>query len=275
MHNVPILRKVAEELRLFDAQNLENEAIITKLDSTRDSRASFYAPVDWKKKHQELAQALQRTFEVPFSDNGNSFDSCFQFEGRFLLGELHCRIKYYWKSLALLQSETVAKSLGMNTKALYFPSVRMGLALAESRNEGQSRIEITYTANSLVAEDEILHPIFHERAKDDLNKAERALETVSGLGWHLPLDELLKKFSETTRQHQLLIVQPTLVAMIYAANAKSNCFTGFCKVRTPGRYFNYQEFLAAQALPGPDSVTTCILQEHGPTGSTQFLVLEK
>ena len=70
---------------------------------------------------------------------------------------------------------------------------------------------------------------------------------------------MLEKFTEAARQHQLLIVQPALVAMVYAANAKPSCFTGFCQVRTPGRYFNYQEFLAAQALPGPDSVTTCIM----------------
>ena len=128
---------------------------------------------------------------MPLRNNGNSFDSCFQYEGRFKHGELHCRIKYYWKSLALLQSETVAKSLGMNTKALFYPSVRMGQALVESRDEGQSRIEITYTANILAAEDELLHLIFHERAKIDRNKAERALDSVDGLGWHLSLGELL------------------------------------------------------------------------------------
>ena len=68
---------------------------------------------------------------------------------------------------------------------LFYPSIRMGQALNESRDEGQSRIEITYTASSLEGEDEILHPIFHERAKIDLNRAERALDNVEGLGWHL------------------------------------------------------------------------------------------
>ena len=88
-----------------------------------------------------------------------------------MLGELHCRVKYYWKNLALLQSESVVKSLGMNTKGLFYPSVRMGQALSESRCEGQSRIEITYTATSEEAEDELLHPIFYERAKIDLDAA--------------------------------------------------------------------------------------------------------
>ena len=34
-------------------------------------------------------------------------------------------------------------------------------------------------------------------------------------------------------------------------------------------------FLAAQALPGPASILTCILQPYGPGGPTQYLVLEK
>ena len=78
-------------------------------------------------------------------------------------------------------------TLGMNTNGLYYPTVRMGRALSESRNEGQSRIEITYTASTVAGEDEILHPIFHERAKIDLERVERALEAVNVVGWHLPL----------------------------------------------------------------------------------------
>ena len=126
-----------------------------------------------------------------------------------------------------MQSESAAKAIGMNTKGLFYPSVRMGQALAESRNEGQSRIEITYTATSEAAEDELLHPIFYERAKIDLDKAQRCLNQVVSLGWHIPMGELLEKFTEIARPHQLLIVQPALVAMIYAANAKPSCFTGF------------------------------------------------
>ena len=34
----------------------------------------------------------------------------------------------------------------MNTKAMFYPTVRMGKALRESKDEGMSRIEITYTA---------------------------------------------------------------------------------------------------------------------------------
>ena len=77
---------------------------------------------------------------------------------------------------------------------LFYPSVRMGMALLESCDCGQSRIEITYTAIDVAGEEEILHGFFAERAKIDLNKAERALDRVDGLCWHLPLRELLDKF---------------------------------------------------------------------------------
>ena len=61
------------------------------------------------------------------------------------------RVKVYWKSLALLQSETASKSIGMNMKGLFYPNVRMGKALRESLNETLTRIEITYTATTMEA----------------------------------------------------------------------------------------------------------------------------
>ena len=43
----------------------------------------------------------------------------------------------------------------------------------------------------------------------------------------------------------MLIVQPTLAAMIYASNSKPNCYTGFSQVTTQGRLFKYIDFLCA------------------------------
>ena len=74
---------------------------------------------------------------------------------------------------------------------------------------------------------------------------------------------------------QLLIVEPTLVAMIYASNAKPGCFTGFLQVRTPGVYFDIMPFVAAHAVSGPNSFVTCILEPHGNVGFTNYMVLEK
>ena len=63
--------------------------------------------------------------------------------------------------------------------------------------------------------------------------------------------------------------------MVYALNSKPGCFTGFCQVKTPGRIFDILDFLAAQALPGPNSFVTCVVQHYGLSGPVQFLVMEK
>ena len=71
-------------------------------------------------------------FETTFRDNGNSFHSNFQFVDQSSNSPFNMRVKYYWKNLAMMQSESVKKSIGMNYKGIYYPSVRMGLALRES-----------------------------------------------------------------------------------------------------------------------------------------------
>ena len=145
--------------------------MLTKLDITRDLRGAFYAPGDWKVKHNELAAALGKWVGASFRDNGNSFNSCFQFEGCAPFGQLSMKIKVYWKSLALIQSEAAAKSIGMNMKGLFYPNIRMGKALQESANETMSRIEITYKASTLSAQGELLAAEFNNRSKADLDKA--------------------------------------------------------------------------------------------------------
>ena len=80
-------------------------------------------------------------------------------------------MKYYWKGLALFQSESVQKSLGMNTKGIFYPTVRMGQALRESMDRGLGRIELTYTALTSEAEAELFLPSFRQRARQDLDKA--------------------------------------------------------------------------------------------------------
>ena len=85
----------------------------------------------------------------------------------------------------MMQSESVQKSLGMNYKSLYYPSVRMGCVLRETQAEGNSRIEITFTASTREAENEFFHPLFNKEAKIKLDKAEYALKKVPELVWHL------------------------------------------------------------------------------------------
>ena len=71
----------------------------------------------------------------------------------------------------------------------------------------------------------------------------------------------------------MLFVQPTMAAMVYAANSKPSCYTGFYKTINPRGHFKYADFLVAQGLAGPNSVITCVLQPYGPSGPTEFKTL--
>ena len=68
---------------------------------TRDLRGSLFAKGDWQSKHQLLAAALEEKFGAPFRDNGNSFNSCFQFERQDPASPFIIRVKFYFKSLAM------------------------------------------------------------------------------------------------------------------------------------------------------------------------------
>ena len=135
------------------------------------------------------------------------------------------------------------KSLGCNMKGIYYPNIRMGQALKESRGIGLSRIEITYTLGSKDLENDMLNPLFRHEAENDLGKVQLALSRVKGICWHIPLSDLLNAFVEGTRKNQLLIVQQTSAAMIYAANSKSGCFTGFYQNGHRDRKFNYIDLI--------------------------------
>lgn len=212
---------------------------------------------------------------MPFRDNGNSMASCFQYLGPSSSLDLTMRIKIYWKTLALLQSDGVLKQLGMNTRALFYPSIRMGQALTESRDAGLTRIEITYTADTRAKENWLLHRLFPPEAKQHISKVAQALSRVKGISWRLPLTKLLDTFTEKTRAHQLLVVQPNSAALIYASNQKSGCFTGFFQPGPARQSFDFLSFLKIHALPGPASITHCLLQHHGPTGPTSFFTIVK
>ena len=108
-YNLPILIRAklkVQEWRVA-GRDYGEQPVLTKLDTTRDLGGSFYAPGNWREKHHELRQALEGQFGTPFKDNGNSFNSCFQFEASKSIENLWLRVKYYCKILALAQSETV------------------------------------------------------------------------------------------------------------------------------------------------------------------------
>ena len=79
--------------------------------------------------------------------------------------------------------------------------MNMSKALKESQGEGLSRIEITYTATTLEAEKELFTMWFPDRAKRDLDSALSALNSVDGIGRHLPMHELFNGFIAGAKGH--------------------------------------------------------------------------
>ena len=157
-----MLEEVAEKLaqnRMKDFKD-NGRPSLYKLDMTRDKLYSFFASGNWRQKHSELQSKLNDIFDTSFIDNGNSFDTCFQFVDLNKSGPLHMRIKIYNKLLALFQSDGVMKSLGMNTKGIYYPSINMYKVLLQSKDVGLTRIEITYTVLKPIGEYELFGTFF-------------------------------------------------------------------------------------------------------------------
>ncbi len=75
---------------------------VAQLDITQDFLGTFYAGGDWSGKWMELKKELQKGLNRTFTDNGNSFRSCFQFVEHKRMDRLYMRVKVYNKFLALL-----------------------------------------------------------------------------------------------------------------------------------------------------------------------------
>ena len=109
-------------------------------------------------------------------------NSCFQFDGGWDR-LLRIRVKYYWKTLELLQSKGAAKSLGMNTPSLFCPSVRMGQSMAACGKQSMSRIEITYTAMTMAAQAQFFDDEFLLDQSIHLEWARQAVNEIEGCRW--------------------------------------------------------------------------------------------
>ena len=71
-----------------------------------------------------------------------------------------------------------------------------------------------------------------------------------------------------SKRSQLFVQMPNTASLIYTANDKKGSYCGFFKDLNKKHPFDYQGFLAAQALPGPGSVTNCHLYLNGPNGGS-------
>ena len=58
--------------------------------------------------------------------------------------------------------------------------------------------------------------------------------------------------------------------MVYAENEKKGSYCGFFHHISPSNTFDHVNFIAANALPGPDSLIYCTLQKQGKYGNTEY-----
>ena len=58
--------------------------------------------------------------------------------------------------------------------------------------------------------------------------------------------------------------------MVYAKNEKKGSYCGFFHHISPTNTFNHVDFIAANALPGPESLIHCTLQKQGKFGVTEY-----
>ena len=151
----------------------------------------------------------------------------------------------------------------MNTTSLFVPKMHMMRALKESVDFGLTRIEISYYADSSGAESELWKSNTATRMHQDLDKVAAALATISGICYRLPLNDLLQEFQKICKGRQLYVQMPHLCALVYAKNGRRGCCTGFFKNIPKTGPFNHKTFLLANALPGPDSVITCVIRKKG------------
>jgi len=82
----------------------------------------------------------------------------------------------------------------MNTSAIYYPSVAMQKTIREFKNDGITRVEISYYADSIEAEDIILDDNFVDRANKDIDAVKSIFDKTTGIIYQLGMKKLLQSF---------------------------------------------------------------------------------
>ena len=104
----------------------------------------------------------------------------------------------------------------MNTNAVFFPNAHMAPAHRQALNTGLTRVEISYHAADLSGQEELLDDTFVNVSSYGLNCVENALRLTENVTWRIGLPEMLSTFDLAAKANQLLVVQPTVAALIYA-----------------------------------------------------------
>ena len=263
------------EQKLIATRQTLPEPVVAQLDITRDLKGTFYVVGDWPVKHSQLKRLLEKQFKTKLSLGKNSFNSCFQFEEEAADQHLFRRFKVYNKILQLLQSETPQKAVGMNTNALFNPPSRLLDAIVESRDAGMTRLEISYYAKSTAAQAEYFEEDFESRAVRDLDRFNTCLNQLKGACFRLPLLDLLESFQTESRSRQVFLQQPNICALFFARSDKRGSYIGFFKNIPKKGPFDPKKFLAAHALPGPNSKIACEIVPRGSQAQRQVFIYKK
>lgn len=78
------------------------EPLLAKFDATRDLKGTFYVTGELEKKYIALKLLLERRFKTKLSGNGNTHQSCLQFDEWPAETSYFRRFKVYNKVLQLL-----------------------------------------------------------------------------------------------------------------------------------------------------------------------------
>ena len=122
--------------------------MMTVFDVTRDLQGFFYAKGNWRDKYNLMKEKLEENLGIEFANNGNSFNTCFQFVEKQDDNKIYRRIKVYNKTIALFQSAGPRSGIGMNTNMLFAPQQPMLNSIRKTEEEGMTRIEISYYSDS-------------------------------------------------------------------------------------------------------------------------------
>ena len=142
---------------------------------TRDLKGFFFLPHQWEQKYIEFKTILETLFKTKLKRNRNSFSSCFQYEEARTVGRFHRRFKVYNKLLQNFQSAAPQQAVGMNTTAIFNAPSRMLQVYQEAVEEGATRLEISYYADSLEAQDSFVAEQFEQKVSQDLHRFQLCL----------------------------------------------------------------------------------------------------
>jgi hypothetical protein len=222
-----------------------SQPFFASIDLTQDASGFFYLGADFAELSKQLCSAVSSKLDRELVVGRNSFSSCIYLEEPADAARMTLKVKIYNKGLALIQSRTAYKQLGMNTKKLFSSKGIEKRVLKETQETGLSRIEITHKFRSAEAYQEFLRPAFLGDAAHRVELVLAALAADAAYSYRLPQLRLLETFQELAKKKQVYIEMRYLSALIYCSNDKRGGYTGHFKNIGKTDGYETEEFIKA------------------------------